>query len=50
MSRACGGYCAACGPDDYVLATGEVRSVREFVEQAFAQIGTKIVWRGQDAD
>ena len=37
-------------PDDYVLATGEVHSVREFVELAFAQIGTKIVWRGQDVE
>src|SRR6478736_2500513 len=29
-------------PDDYVLATGEMHSVREFIEQAFAQIGMKI--------
>jgi GDPmannose 4,6-dehydratase len=34
------------GPDDYVLATGQARSVREFVEEAFAQVGKKIVWRG----
>ena len=33
-------------PDDYVLATGETHSVREFVEKAFAQIGVKIVWQG----
>ncbi len=33
-------------PDDYVLATGETHSVREFVELAFAQIGTTIEWRG----
>src|SRR5690606_19950148 len=26
-------------PDDYVLATGEAHSVREFIEQAFLQIG-----------
>ncbi len=26
-------------PDDYVLATGEAHSVREFVEKAFAQVG-----------
>ena len=32
-------------PDDYVLATGESRSVREFVEKAFAQVGKQIVWR-----
>jgi len=34
-------------PDDYVLATGESHSVREFVEKAFAQIGRTIVWRGR---
>jgi GDPmannose 4,6-dehydratase len=35
-------------PDDYVLATGEEHSVREFVEKAFACIGRKIEWRGAD--
>jgi GDPmannose 4,6-dehydratase len=30
-------------PDDYVLATGEAHSVREFVEKAFAHIGRTIV-------
>ena len=33
-------------PDDYVLATGEQHSVREFVELAFAEIGRQISWRG----
>src|SRR5438552_14211561 len=33
-------------PDDYVLATGEAHSVREFVERAFAHIGRTVVWRG----
>ncbi len=33
-------------PDDYVLATGEEHSVREFVEKAFGCIGRKIEWRG----
>jgi len=33
-------------PDDYVLATGESHSVREFVEMAFSHIGRTIVWRG----
>jgi GDPmannose 4,6-dehydratase len=33
-------------PDDYVLATGESHSVREFVERAFAEIGRQIEWRG----
>lgn len=34
-------------PGDYVLATGETHSVREFVEQAFKEIGVKIEWRGK---
>jgi GDPmannose 4,6-dehydratase len=33
-------------PDDYVLATGEIHSVREFVEKAFAQIDVPIAWEG----
>ncbi|WP_454646405.1 GDP-mannose 4,6-dehydratase [Bradyrhizobium liaoningense] len=33
-------------PDDFVLATGETRSVREMVELAFAQVGRRIAWRG----
>lgn len=33
-------------PDDYVLATGEDHSVREFVEKAFACVGRTIEWRG----
>ena len=37
-------------PDDFVLATGESRSVREFVEHAFAHIGRIVVWRGQSLD
>jgi GDPmannose 4,6-dehydratase len=34
-------------PDDYVLATGETHSVREFVELAFAEVGRAIEWRGK---
>jgi GDPmannose 4,6-dehydratase len=34
-------------PDDYVLATGEAHSVREFVERAFAVVGRRIRWRGE---
>lgn len=37
-------------PDDFVLATGETHSVREFVELAFAEIGRKIVWQGVGVD
>jgi GDPmannose 4,6-dehydratase len=36
--------------DDYVLATGEMHSVREFVELAFAQVGRAVVWRGEGPD
>lgn len=36
-------------PDDYVLATGQTRSVREFVERAFAEAGMHIEWSGQGA-
>ena len=32
--------------DDYVLATGEMHSVREFTEYAFAAIGRQIIWKG----
>jgi GDPmannose 4,6-dehydratase len=34
-------------PDDYVLATGEAHSVREFVEKAFSCAGRKIEWQGK---
>ena len=37
-------------PDDYVLATGESHSVREFVEKAFAHIGRAIVWQGSGVE
>lgn len=37
-------------PDDYVLATGQMHSVREFVELAFAHVGRKIAWRGHGVD
>ena len=37
-------------PDDYVLATGETHSVREFVEKAFAQVGRSIEWQGSGVD
>jgi GDPmannose 4,6-dehydratase len=33
-------------PDDYVIATGETHSVRQFIEQAFSVVGRRIVWRG----
>jgi len=37
-------------PDDYVLATGETHSVREFVELAFSHVGRTIEWRGKGVD
>ena len=37
-------------PDDYVLATGETHTVREFIELAFAEVGRKIAWRGKGVD
>ena len=37
-------------PDDYVLATGEAHSVREFVEKAFSHVGKRIAWRGAGLD
>ena len=37
-------------PDDYVLATGEKRAVRQFVEAAFAEVGRRVVWRGKGTE
>lgn len=34
-------------PDDFVLATNETHSVREFCERAFATVGITIVWKGE---
>ena len=34
-------------PDDYVLATGETHTVREFVERAFDAVDIKVVWKGE---
>lgn len=36
------------GPDDFVIATGETHSVREFAELAFAIGGLRIEWQGAD--
>jgi GDPmannose 4,6-dehydratase len=35
-------------PDDFVLATGETHTVREFVELAFKSIGHSITWSGDE--
>ena len=37
-------------PDDYVIATGEQHSVREFVGAAFAEVGIELAFRGQGLD
>ncbi|MFV2073882.1 MAG: GDP-mannose 4,6-dehydratase, partial [Thermoanaerobaculales bacterium] len=37
-------------PDDYVVATGETHTVHEFVEEAFAAVGTEISWKGTGVD
>ena len=37
-------------PDDYVIATNETRSVREFVEEAFKCVDIKIKWQGEGVD
>jgi GDPmannose 4,6-dehydratase len=37
-------------PDDYVIATGEQYSVREFVEEAAPYFGMQITWRGEGLD
>jgi GDPmannose 4,6-dehydratase len=35
-------------PGDFVLATGEAHSVREFAEVAFRRVGMNVEWRGKD--
>lgn len=37
-------------PDDYVIATNETRTVREFVELAFDHAGIEIEWKGSNVD
>jgi GDPmannose 4,6-dehydratase len=37
-------------PDDFVIATGETHSVREFVELAFREVGIEIEWKGEGVD
>jgi len=36
--------------DDYVIATNEAHSVREFVEASFAHVGVTIVWEGKGVE
>jgi len=37
-------------PDDYVMATGETHTVREFIEESFAVLGEEIIWEGKGID
>ena len=37
-------------PDDYVLATGETTTVRQFVDWAFEDVGFKLEWKGEGVD
>ncbi|MEA2039585.1 MAG: GDP-mannose 4,6-dehydratase, partial [Thermodesulfobacteriota bacterium] len=37
-------------PRDYVIATGEAHSVREFVEKAFKEVGITIAWEGNSVN
>ena len=37
-------------PDDYVMATGETHTVREFIEESFDVLGEEIIWEGEGID
>jgi len=37
-------------PEDYVVATGETHSVREFAEKAFAHAGIEVRWEGEGVE
>jgi len=37
-------------PEDFVIATGEAHSVKEFVEESFKIVGIDIVWEGDGVD
>ncbi len=37
-------------PGDYVLASGETHTIREFCEQAFGEVGVELEWRGTGVD
>ena len=37
-------------PDDYVVATNEMHTVREFIEKSFGHAGIKIEWEGEGVD
>jgi GDPmannose 4,6-dehydratase len=37
-------------PDDFVLATGDTHSVREFIELTFKELGIELEWEGKNQD
>ena len=37
-------------PEDYVIATGETHSVRDFCEAAFERVGLPLIWQGEGVD
>ncbi|MDK2858662.1 MAG: GDPmannose 4,6-dehydratase [Verrucomicrobiota bacterium] len=37
-------------PDDYVVATNEMHTVRDFIEKAFGYVGIQIAWEGAGVD
>jgi len=37
-------------PEDFVISTGEMHSVREFVEMSFRHVNKTIKWEGNDED
>jgi GDPmannose 4,6-dehydratase len=40
----------AADPDDFVLATNETHTVKEFVEETFHNLGEEIIWNGKGID
>ncbi len=37
-------------PNDYIIATGQMHTVREFTEKSFARLGMPLRWEGEEAD
>ena len=50
MLCATGDMPATMKPDDYVIATGEQHSVREFADLAFRHAGLPLHWEGEGID
>ena len=48
MSSACGSYSNT--PEDFVIATGEYHTVREFTTLAFREVGIELRWEGEGVD